>query len=368
MRGAVDGGNIWWVAPNFTIASIIWRHLKRATRHAWVDKSEQEHRIELPGGGSVTVRSADNEDSLRGDGLDGLVGDELAFMSQAAWIEALRPALADKKGWFLGITTPNGFNWVKNMFDTARDRAGWERWQMPSSVNPLMTPAELEQLTLELGRRAYAQEILAQFMEVEGAEWGSECFGDGIWFKNWPDDSQIEFRAMSCDPSKGKGTRGDYSAIIKAAVTLDRKIYVEADLQRRDATQIARDAIRQAIDFRTQVLRVEDDSSGAMSALFRTAVQEQGGFVPVIGKQSRGEKIARITMGLGLFLKRGDVFFKSNSPGTSLLVEQLRAFPVADFDDGPDALDMAFQELRDIAFGVHVQQDAHMSPIGESGW
>ncbi|MHB8902409.1 MAG: hypothetical protein ACYC6Y_26920, partial [Thermoguttaceae bacterium] len=33
--------------------------------------------------------------------------------------------------------------------------------------------------------------------------------------------------------------------------------------------------------------------------------------------------------------------FKSGCPSTKILVDQLRAFPIADHDDGPDALEMA---------------------------
>ena len=77
-KGAIDGGRIWWIAPNYGIASDIWRDLKRACRDAWIAKNEVERRIELPGGGSVTVKSADNPDSLRGSGLDGVVVDEAA--------------------------------------------------------------------------------------------------------------------------------------------------------------------------------------------------------------------------------------------------------------------------------------------------
>ena len=35
--------------------------------------------------------------------------------------------------------------------------------------------------------------------------------------------------------------------------------------------------------------------------------------------------------------------FKSDSPGTLLLVDQLREFPVGDHDDGPDATEMAIR-------------------------
>lgn len=98
-RGALDGATIWWVAPSFGIASMIWRDLKLSLRHGWIEKNENERRIVLPGGGSITVKSADNPDSLRGEGLDGAVLDEAAFMKPEAWAACIRPALSDKRGW-----------------------------------------------------------------------------------------------------------------------------------------------------------------------------------------------------------------------------------------------------------------------------
>jgi hypothetical protein len=43
---------------------------------------------------------------------------------------------------------------------------------------------------------------------------------------------------------------------------------------------------------------------------------------------------------LGPYLSQRQLRFKSKSPGTALLVQQLRDFPAADHDDGPDALEM----------------------------
>jgi len=63
-----------------------------------VQKSETERRLTFPGGGWVQVKSADDPDSLRGQGLDYLVVDEAAFVPERGWIEALRPALTDRRG------------------------------------------------------------------------------------------------------------------------------------------------------------------------------------------------------------------------------------------------------------------------------
>jgi len=44
---------------------------------------------------------------------------------------------------------------------------------------------------------------------------------------------------------------------------------------------------------------------------------------------------------------------KSGSPGTRLLVDQLRDFPAGDHDDGPDALEMALRLAEQLAAGAN---------------
>ena len=50
-------------------------------------------------------------------------------------------------------------------------------------------------------------------------------------------------------------------------------------------------------------------------------------------------KIVRIRR-LSQYISNRELRFKADSPGCRLLVEQLMDFPLADHDDGPDALEM----------------------------
>ncbi len=50
-------------------------------------------------------------------------------------------------------------------------------------------------------------------------------------------------------------------------------------------------------------------------------------------------KVARIRR-LSQYVINRELRFKADSPGCRLLVEQLMDFPLADHDDGPDALEM----------------------------
>lgn len=58
----------------------------------------------------IEFKSADEPDSLRGVGIDGVVIDEYAFMKNGIdmWNKILRPALADREGWAIFISTPDG--------------------------------------------------------------------------------------------------------------------------------------------------------------------------------------------------------------------------------------------------------------------
>jgi len=82
---ALSGGRAWWVAPSFPIAQVGWRPLRRIGAHLpGSDVRLAEMSVMLPNGGEVRVRSADNPDSLRGEGLNFVVMDEFAFMKGEA--------------------------------------------------------------------------------------------------------------------------------------------------------------------------------------------------------------------------------------------------------------------------------------------
>src|SRR5215472_7963977 len=132
-KGAWDGGKIWWVVPDYPTAQEIWRDLKHATRHGRKDKNEVERRIELHSGGSVAVRSAHDPEALVAVGLDGVVVDEAAKIDGSAW-DFLRPALADRQGWCILISTPKGMgeNWFYQKFQFAADAPGWPSWRRPT--------------------------------------------------------------------------------------------------------------------------------------------------------------------------------------------------------------------------------------------
>ena len=92
-------------------------------------------------------------------------------------------------------------------------------------------------------------------------------------------------------------------------------------------------------------LAVENnDSLGMLIPEFERQLAGRGFLVPVQGVLNTQSKLVRIRR-LGLYLGRSRVRFR-NTPGTRLLVDQLREFPGADHDDGPDSLALAVPRLE----------------------
>ena len=112
LRGALNrpGETFFYCAPTYRMAKdIAWRALKKLVPKVWIKtKNETDLRIELINGSTIELKGTENAMALRGRSLSGVVLDEAAFMDSEVWFEVIRPALADKEGWALFISTPDG--------------------------------------------------------------------------------------------------------------------------------------------------------------------------------------------------------------------------------------------------------------------
>ena len=90
-----------YVAPTYRQAkTVIWDELKGLLLDRnWVKKvNESELMIYLVNGSTISVRSTDNHDALRGGKYHFIVLDEVADMNPTAWYQTLRPTLSDTGG------------------------------------------------------------------------------------------------------------------------------------------------------------------------------------------------------------------------------------------------------------------------------
>ena len=188
----------------------------------------------------------------------------------------------------------------------------------------------------------YWHALYQQRPHAEGsAEWPDDYFGRDIWFDDWPERPQIKIVAL--DPSKGvESKHGDYSAFVMLAIG-EGHLWVDADLEIRNTSIIAETAIEIQRTFRADAFGIETNQFQQLLAdeITRRA-QALAMPMPVWTYENYVKKVVRIRR-LTPYLAKKQIRFKANSKGARLLVEQLRDFPNADHDDGPDALDQAIQ-------------------------
>lgn len=171
VRGQNRPGSMnWYVAPTYRQAEqIAWAQLKDMIPRGYIrSKNETDLRIELKNNSTIALRGADNPDSLRGVGLDFVVPDEAAFQKREVWTEAIRPALSDRTGSALFITTPAGYNWFYDLYCAAKGKKDWETFQFTTLDGGNVPAEELDSARAELDERTFRQEYEASFESLTG--------------------------------------------------------------------------------------------------------------------------------------------------------------------------------------------------------
>jgi hypothetical protein len=121
-------------------------------------------------------------------------------------------------------------------------------------------------------------------------------------------------------------------------------VYAEADLARRPTPQIVADGVELLGRFRPDAFCIEANQFQDLLAVeFEQEIRRRNPLAArPIPLENQVNKLVRIRR-LGPYLSTRRLRFKTGSAGTVLLVDQLREFPIADFDDGPDAAEMAIR-------------------------
>ncbi len=168
---AYKGGLVWWVAPSYALANVGWRMAQKLVMQIPGTHLHKSDRIiTFPSGGTLQVRTAANPELLRSEGLDLVILDEAAFMLATVWIDVIQPALGDKLGRAIFISTPNGRNWFWNVYIKGLDPLNeiYHSFQYSTLDNPFFPAAEFERLRNDMPEDSFAQEHLAQFIDDAG--------------------------------------------------------------------------------------------------------------------------------------------------------------------------------------------------------
>jgi hypothetical protein len=163
---------VGWFAPNYKILIDAWNSLEAYLRPVKSRSNFTEKRIETVTGGVLEFWTLEDKDAGRSRKYKRVVVDEAGLVPNlgAIWQQSIRPTLTDLHGdaWLMG--TPKGRNFFWECYQRGQDalRPDWMSWQMPTTANPHIDPAEVRAAELDMPERSFAQEYLAEFLEDGG--------------------------------------------------------------------------------------------------------------------------------------------------------------------------------------------------------
>jgi hypothetical protein len=298
IKRAQAGKRCWWLSPTYPMASQVWRDLKLACRDLpKLQISETERRLDFKNGGMIAIRSTHYPDYLRGAGLDFAVLDEAAFMDSSVWPEIVRPMLLEQRGKALFLSSPNGLNWFWEIyqFGLSKPYSTWRSFHFTSYENPLISPAELDEIRRTTPERIFREEYLAEFIDDAG-----QVFR-GI--------REAATAPMGAQPIPGRqyyagldwGREPDYTAIViidadsRQMVAIDRFNQISWSLQRgRLQTMVER--------WQPAAVWAEENSIGTVNI---EALQNEG--LPVRPFKTTAQSKAPLIEGLALTIERGEL-------------------------------------------------------------
>lgn len=136
----------------------------------------------------VTHNSADHPENLVGESLDFVIMSEAAKHRKDTWERFILPSLADRRGTAMFPTTPEGFNWLYDLWLLGQnpDFPEFESWRFPSWDNPAVYPGGREDPEIKLIERT---QLEAWFKQEIGADFSSFV---GKIYEEWDDAVHIK--------------------------------------------------------------------------------------------------------------------------------------------------------------------------------
>ena len=233
---AMDGnpGGVMYIGPTQGLArDLMWDLLKELAGDIIESSNINNLEIVLSGGNKIALKGSDRPDTLRGYSLKHLVCDEFAFFKEGVFDTILRPALADRKGTAMFISTPEGRNSFYDVYmngELAKD--GWKSWHLTTHDNPMIDPDEIAAAKETMAGWQYRQEFEASF-DAKGSEFfNTEEF---IYYDERPESTMgsyyIAVDLAGFEADRGNKTkRRDNSAMSIVFVSDSGTWYVE-DIQ-----------------------------------------------------------------------------------------------------------------------------------------
>jgi len=271
--------------------------------------------------------------------LDFVVVDETAHIPKfgEVWEQSLRPALSDRRGKAIFISTPKGFNHFWELYQQAQQREGWAAFQHPTWDNPYIAPEEIEEARKQLPSLVFRQEYGAEFVQLAGALMRRE------WLQiieEPPEGKYVRFWDLAASTK----TSADYTVGAKVGRTDDGRLIIASVVRGRwewpDAVRIIGNTAR--ADGPTVWQGIED--VGVQKGMYQFLQREPTlmglTFRPI---SVHKDKLTRFTPWLAR-AEQGKVALVRGAWNNGA-IDEICAFPEAEHDDQVDAISGAVQML-----------------------
>lgn len=170
-RALFTGKKAAWFSPTHKMYTHIFREVYEKLEPYLAYSNIQDKFLLLKNGASLQFWSAENVNSIRGQSYDLAVLDEAAYYKNSdIWQAAIRPTLADRQGEAYFLTTPNGRNYIYELYVMGQDKLNpeFESWRFPSYVSPFFDINEYRNAKLTMPERIFEQEYNAEFLLNSG--------------------------------------------------------------------------------------------------------------------------------------------------------------------------------------------------------
>ena len=345
----------------YMVISPSYKMLERATLRTFIEYAtkmgvwdadqyrKQERVARCKNGAEYLFCSADDPESLRGPNASGAWLDEVQDTDEQAY-RNVRGCLRQhgKMGWVSATFTPaSPDHWTSTEFINTTHPDTTEFFRASLSENTFIDPdfynsqlANFAASPLQLRR-----EVHGECVYLAGADWLPEYF-EGVTIATWPRRERGSLLVTALDSSLGKeGKVGDYAAFV-TCLWQEGMMYLDADLKAgQDSSIISQTGVELYRTRQPDYFVVEEEMGQHLLIADMHRVADSLGIVMAITpmdteKINKKVRIRRLTP----YVSRRQMRFMDN-PGTRMLLDQMRSFPIGEHDDGPDSLEYAVRML-----------------------
>jgi len=155
----------WIITPTYRQGkTTTWKLLRTIFRDYDAQVNESELLVKLPNGAEIAIKGSEQENNLRGAGIDMVCMEEYSYIKPHVWEEIIYPMLTTTDGDALFIGTPNGYD---HLYDSCMLGQGksidWKSWQFTTVDGGFVPEKEIEKAKSMMDERAFRTEFLASF-------------------------------------------------------------------------------------------------------------------------------------------------------------------------------------------------------------